>query len=128
MQKLFTNEFCAAIMEYYTSSNKFETTYHKRGGTTCGALGQMVHRVIASGCDETGGGRWSQITYAAKESNKMTIISEYRVCKQTNQGDLTAFKQQYGIMYEDEELRPYLVYPHKQTLIDLQYHVEKPKT
>jgi hypothetical protein len=30
-------------------------------------------------------------------------------------------------MYEDEELRPYLVDPHKQTLIDLQYHVEKLK-
>jgi predicted AAA+ superfamily ATPase len=31
-------------------------------------------------------------------------------------------------MYEDEELRPYIVDPHKQTLIDLQYHVEKLKT
>jgi hypothetical protein len=30
-------------------------------------------------------------------------------------------------MYEDEELRPYLVDSHKQTLIDLQYHVEKLK-
>jgi hypothetical protein len=58
----------------------------------------------------------------------MTIIYAYRVCKQTNPGDLTASKQQLGIMYEDEELRPYLVYPHKQTLIDLQYHVEKLKS
>jgi hypothetical protein len=31
-------------------------------------------------------------------------------------------------MYEDEELRPYLVDRHKQTLIDMQYHVEKLKT
>jgi hypothetical protein len=30
-------------------------------------------------------------------------------------------------MYEDEELQPYLVDPHKQTLIDLQYFVEKLK-
>jgi hypothetical protein len=30
-------------------------------------------------------------------------------------------------MYEDEELRPYLVDPHKQTLIDLQYFIEKLK-
>jgi hypothetical protein len=57
----------------------------------------------------------------------MTIISAYRVCKQTNPGDLTASKQQLGIMYEDEELRSYIVDPHKQTLIDLQYHVEKLK-
>jgi hypothetical protein len=62
----------------------------------------MVNRVIASGRDETGCGIWSQITNAAKESKKMTIISPYRVCKQTKPGDLTALKQQHGIMYEDE--------------------------
>jgi hypothetical protein len=128
MQKLFTKAFGAAHMEYCTLSDKFETTYHKRGGMTCGALCQMVHRVIASGRDETGCGRWWQITYAAKKSKKMTIIYSYRVCKKKNPGDLTASKQQHGIMYEDEELRPYLVDPHKQTLIDLQYHVKKLKT
>jgi hypothetical protein len=85
----------------------------------------MVHRVTASGRNETGCGRWSQITHAAKESKKMIIISAYRVCKQTDPGDLTASKQQHGIMYEYEEMRPYIVEPHKQTLIDLQYHVEK---
>jgi hypothetical protein len=103
MHKLFTKAFGVARTEYCRSSDKFETAYHKRGGTTCGALEQMVHRVIASGRDETGCGRWSQITYAAKENNKMTIKSAHRVCKQTNPGDLTASKQQHGIMYEDEE-------------------------
>jgi hypothetical protein len=87
----------------------------------------MVHRVIASGRNETRCGGWSQITYAAKEGKKMTIIFAYRVCKETSPGDLTASTQQLGIIYEDEELRPYLVDPHKQNLIDLQYHVEKLK-
>jgi hypothetical protein len=31
-------------------------------------------------------------------------------------------------MYEDEEVRPYLVDPHKQTLIDVRYFVEKLKS
>jgi hypothetical protein len=128
MQRLFTKSFGAARMEYCTSSDKFETTYHKIGGTTCGDLGQMVHRVISSGRDETGCGRWSQITKAAKENKKMTIISAYKVCKQTNPRDLRASTQQHIIMYEDEELRPYLVDPHKQILIDLQYHMKKLKT
>jgi glutamate synthase domain-containing protein 2 len=57
MQKLLTKAFGAARMEYCTSSYKFETTYHNRGGMTFGALVQMVHRVIASGRDETGCGR-----------------------------------------------------------------------
>jgi hypothetical protein len=30
-------------------------------------------------------------------------------------------------MYKDEELRPFLVDPHKQTLIDFQYFVEELK-
>jgi hypothetical protein len=74
MQKLFTKSFGAARLEYCTSSDKFETTCHNIGGPTFGALGQMVHIVIASGRDERGCDRWSQITYAAKERNKMTII------------------------------------------------------
>jgi hypothetical protein len=97
MQKLFTKAFVAAHLEYCTLSDKFETKYHKRGGNTCRALGQMVHRVISSGRDETGCDRWSQILYAAKESKKMTIIYAYRVFKQTNPGDIRASKQQHGI-------------------------------
>jgi hypothetical protein len=127
MQKLFIKSFGAARMEYSTTSDKFETTYHKPGGTVCGVLGQMVHRVVDSGRDNTGCGRWSHITYAAKEGKKLAMLSAYRVCKQTNPGDLTSSKQQLGSMYEDEELRPYLVDPHKQTSIDLQYFIEKLK-
>jgi hypothetical protein len=66
-------------MENSTNSDKFETTYHKSGGTVCGALGQMVHRVVDSGRDDTGCGIWSYITYAAKEGNKVAIVSAYRV-------------------------------------------------
>jgi hypothetical protein len=87
----------------------------------------MVHRVVYSGWNDIGRGKWSYLTYAAKEGKKVIIASAYRVCKHTNPRDLNSSKQQLGIMYEDEELRPFLVYPHKQTLIDLQYLVEKLK-
>jgi hypothetical protein len=127
MQKLFTKAFGAARMEYSTASDKFETMYHKPGGTICGALGQMVHRVFDSDRDDTGCVRRSYITSAAKEGKQVSIVSAYRVCKQTNPGDMRSPKQQLGIMYKDEELRPYLVDPYKQTLIDLQYFVEKLK-
>jgi hypothetical protein len=75
MQKLFIKAFCAARMEYSTTPDKFETTYHKPGRTVCGVLRQMVHIVVDSGCDDTGCGRWSYITYAAKEGNKVAIFS-----------------------------------------------------
>jgi hypothetical protein len=80
----------------------------------------MVNRVVDSVRDDTRCSRFSYITYAAKEGKKVLIFSAYRVCKQTNPGDLTSSKQKLGIMYEDEELQTYLVDPHKQTLIDLQ--------
>jgi hypothetical protein len=66
MHKLFTKAFGAAMLEYSTTSYKFETTYHKPVGTACGALGQMVHHIVESGRDETGCGRWSYLTHAAK--------------------------------------------------------------
>jgi hypothetical protein len=43
-------------------------------------------------------GTTSYLTYAAKEGKKVVIVSVYRVCKQTNPGDITLSKQQLGIM------------------------------
>jgi hypothetical protein len=127
MQRLFTKAFGAARLEYIMTSDKFETNYHKPGGTACGALYQMVHRVVDVRWDEPGCGIWSYLTHASKKGKKLAIVSAYIVCKQTNPGDLTSSKQQIGIMYEYEELRPYLLDPYKQTLIDLQYSVEELK-
>jgi hypothetical protein len=87
-----TKAFGAARIKYSMSSDKFETTYHEPGGTVYGALGQMVHQVVDSGRDETGYGRLSYISYAAKEGNTVSIVSANRVCKQKNPVDLTASK------------------------------------
>jgi hypothetical protein len=52
----------------------------------------MGHKMVDAGRDETGCGRWSYLTYAAKEGNKCSIISAYRVFEQMNLGDITASK------------------------------------
>jgi hypothetical protein len=127
MQKLFTKAFGAARTEYSATSDKFETMYHKPEGTTCRELCQIVHHIVNLGREDTGCGRWSYLTYAAKEGKKVAIVSSYIVCKQTNAGDLTSSKQQLGTIYEDEELRPFLLDPHTQTLIDFQYFLEELK-
>jgi hypothetical protein len=119
-QSLLQKEFGSARVEYITSSSKFETTHNKPGGTLCAALGSWLHRVIGSGKDKTGCGRWSYITYAAKDDTKVSVVSCYRVCNQTNPGATTASNQQHGIMlYADEELRPFMMNPHHQTMIDI---------
>jgi hypothetical protein len=85
----------------------------------------MVHRVVETGRYATGCGRWSYITFNGNEKKHITVINAYRVCSQCDPGDTTASKQQQCIQYADDELRPYVLNPHKQTLIDLQYFVQE---
>jgi hypothetical protein len=47
--KVLTKAFGAARTEYGTSSDNFETSNYKPGGTLCSALGPWAHRVCASG-------------------------------------------------------------------------------
>jgi hypothetical protein len=43
------------------------------------SAGEMVHRVVNTGRDETGCGLWSNITFNGKENNQITVINAYRV-------------------------------------------------
>jgi hypothetical protein len=111
--------FGAARVDYITTKDKFETSPFKPGGTASAALGKMVHRVVKTDRDDTGCGSWSYITFNGKENKHITVINAYRVCSQRDSGDTTASRQQQCIQYADEQLRPYVLDPHKQTLIDL---------
>jgi hypothetical protein len=86
---------------------------------------KMVHRVVRTGRDNTDCGRWPYITFNGKENKHITVINTYRVCSQRDPGDTTASRQQQCVQYSDEELRPYVLDPHKQTRIDLQYFVQE---
>jgi hypothetical protein len=59
---------------------------------------------------------------------RITITLQLSIlCSHSEPGDTTASKQQQCIQYADEELRPYVLDPHKQTFIDLQYFVQEIK-
>jgi hypothetical protein len=124
-QKLLVKAFGAARVDHSTTKDKFETSPFKPGGTTSAALGKMEHRVVKIGRDDTGCGRWSYITFNGKENKHITVINTYRVYSQRDRGDTTASRQQQCVQYADEELRPYVLDPHKQTFIDLQYFVQE---
>jgi hypothetical protein len=51
-------------------------------------------------------------------SSQMKLIKRYP-------GDTTAYIQKQCVQYADEELNPYVLDSHKQTLIDLQYFVQE---
>jgi hypothetical protein len=120
-QKLLVKAFGAARVDCSTTLDKSETSPFKPGGTASAALGKMVHYVVKTGWDDTGCGLWSYITFNDKENKHITVINAYRVCSQHDPGDITASKQQHCIQYADDEMRPYVLDPYKQALIDLQY-------
>jgi hypothetical protein len=86
--------FGGVRVEFFTLDVSFEGRY-KPGGTATAALGNWSHRVVGSGRDPTGCGRWSYVTYGRRGSKLITYVSAYIVCNQTNPGDTAAWKQQY---------------------------------
>jgi hypothetical protein len=124
-QKLLVKAFGSARVDYSTTKDKFDTSLFNPGGTASAALGKMVHRVVKTDRDATGCGRWSYITFNGKKNKHITVINTYIVCSHRDPGDTTASRQQQCVQYADEELRPYVLDPHNQTLIDLQYFVQE---
>jgi hypothetical protein len=72
--QLLRNTFGGARVEFCTSDVSFEGRY-KPGGTATAALGNWIHRVVGSGRDPTGCGRWSYVTYGGKGRKLITYVS-----------------------------------------------------
>jgi hypothetical protein len=123
-KKILHNTFGGARVEFSTSKSKFESSY-KPGGTLSAAVGPWAKRVVKYGQDGTGCGRSTYLMYALKEESYMTVITDFRVCKQHEPGPKTAYMQQHTIQYTDEELRPFIIDPHRQTNINLEYFVQE---
>jgi hypothetical protein len=122
--QLLKKTFRGARVEFCTSDVSFKGRY-KPGGTATAALGNWSHRVVGSGRDPTGCGRWSYVTYDGKGCKLITYVSVYIVCNQTNPGDTTEWRQQYQIQYSDESARVGSIDPHRQTMVDLEYFIRE---
>jgi hypothetical protein len=109
---MLRNIFGTANVEFSTTKEKFEN-HAKPGGTLTASVGDWSHRVVKTGIEDTGCGRWSYINLSLKEDKFITLVSTCRVCDQANPGNTTASAQQYKIQYEDEELRLFLLSPHR---------------
>jgi hypothetical protein len=125
-EKLLRNTFGSTNIAYSTSDEHVEESHYTPGGTVTAALGHWAIRVLQSGKDPTGCGRWSYICLGNK-NKKFAIVTVYRVGHNHDTGDATAFQQQYRTQYADETARVE-INPHKQTMIDLEYFTEKLKT
>jgi hypothetical protein len=97
-QKLLVKVFCAARVDFSTKKDKFETSPFKPGGPASAALGEMVHRVVKTGRDDTECRRCTYITFNGKENKQITVINEYRVsatmAKQLHSNSNSVFNMQ----------------------------------
>jgi hypothetical protein len=55
------------------------------------------------------------------------VLSTYQVGNEHQPGSLTASRQKFRIQYQYESLLPYILDPHRQTMIDMEYFARPPK-
>jgi hypothetical protein len=78
---------------YNRNDNELSTVFQP-GGMAVISINKSSHRVIASGLDKTGLGRWSWTRYRGKHNVTLRVVSAYRPCKPSNPGPNTTYSQQ----------------------------------
>jgi hypothetical protein len=81
------------VLGYNCNDGDIATPFQP-GGTAVLSINTTCHRIIESGKDSTGLGRWSWSRYRGKHNVTLRIISAYRPCKPSNPGPNTAYSQQ----------------------------------
>jgi hypothetical protein len=125
-EKLLRNTFGSTRIAYSTSDEQVEESHYKPGGTETSSLGHWASRVLGSGKDPTGCGRWSYVCLD-KNDKKFSIVTVYQAGHNRNAGDVTAFQKQYRTQYA-YETAIVEIKPHKQTMIESEYLREELKT
>jgi len=110
-------------------SSKFQTSVpdetflgnYQPGGTATIVVDRWTFRVIASGMDPFGLGRWSYITLRGKSDINICIITAYRVCNDRYTGPKTAYQQQKrqlsSLFHSQSKVVP--LDPYRQFILDL---------
>ena len=81
----------------FSTSRTSSKHLHKPGGTATFALGRWSGKVVESGADETGCGRFSWITIQGKHNKKCTFVSTYKSGKQEDITGNSQYAQEYRI-------------------------------
>jgi hypothetical protein len=119
----FTKYYQSSRHVFSSSSEVYQSSYHKRGGTVTSATYRWMHIVHKSGEYSTGAGLWSFITMIGKY-NTLIFITCYLVCPQPPQSCLgSAYYQQERIMEDEMESIPFSIDPHIRTIQDLQIFI-----
>jgi hypothetical protein len=111
-------------------SSKFQTSVpdeiflgnYQPGGTATIVVDRWTSRVLSSGMDPYGLGRWSYVTLRGKSDTSICIFTAYRVCNDRYTRSKTAYKQQKrqsSFIFTDQNKLVHID-PYKQCILDLQ--------
>jgi hypothetical protein len=75
------------------------------GGVLLTSINKPAHRIIDTGKDAEGLGRWAWTLYRGRQDITLRIISAYRTCKTTNSGSNTTHSQQRRYMDRNNDSR-----------------------
>jgi len=114
--KLFQRAFMHAKISTSHSTYPNDGT-HQPGGTFIATLGCYAARVVSTGTDNSGMGRWSYHKIIGHNNTRYLIITAYRVGSQRPLiGTNTAYTQQYHILLRQHHLQPD---PREQFVMDI---------
>jgi hypothetical protein len=109
------------------SAEPFLSTY-KPGGTATVVCDKWTSRVMETGEDTYGLGRWSYVILRGKGTTKVAVITAYNVSQKSHiiHGEKTAYKQQLRLLtnlYHHHKIQA-APHPHRQFILDLQSWIE----
>ncbi len=123
--RLFQKAFMHAKITTSSSTHSNGGSYQP-GGTFLATLGCYAARVVSTGTDTTGMGRWAYHELIGKNTKRYIIITAYRVGTQRPTiGTNTACTQQYNILLEHGVLAPN---PREQFVTDIITFVQRWQT
>jgi hypothetical protein len=83
--------------------NKGKYLFQQYGGVALLSTTQAAHRVLSSGKDPAGMGRWTWTHYQGKATVSLKVVSAYRPC--LSDGALGTYSQQVNHLYEQNDDR-----------------------
>jgi len=106
LYRLFQKAFMHAKLAYSACIDTTQTN-RQPGGTFMAIVGCYAARVLTTGSDSTGLGRWSYSKLIGKNGRHFLIISAYHVGnQQPTIGSHTSYTQQYHLLLQQGHLTP----------------------
>ena len=103
LNELFRTENALKTKEAFNTHE--DSGRYQQGGTFMLAFGEMATRVVETGVDSSGLGRWTWMRFIGRNGHKARIITAYVPCRSTIERHATVWAQQTSYLRTQGEKR-----------------------